>query len=380
MKRLSKKQRKYNLRKITWGNRPRLRGAKKGGSDFIRELEAAKSRFERHIRMLPKVPMRRVDEERLIITTPPKNLSLTTNYEDSLAFLMELRKSRAGRGGGLNKNLARRWRTHIEMASIEYIGPAAGLVLAAELDSFRRRVGRMQSLDQYWHENVRSFFLDAGLFDLLDMRPQTVKTKTASGPATRMLKYRRGSRPDGQQADELRSELESMCGEKFGPRVEVNNALCEAMTNAHHHAYPSSHVWWPAKPPGDWWATCAWTPDTGKMHMIIYDQGVGIPATLPRSPHWSATIPIIDRLDPERTDAGLIEAALELRRTSTNISGRGRGLYEMAEWVEHTQSGFLRILSGKGAVTYRPGKSVQRTNLRVPFQGTLVEWEIQRGA
>lgn len=237
----------------------------------------------------------------------------------------------------------------------------------------------MRSLDSRWHENVRTFFTESGLFELLNIRPETVSSKASTSPSTRMLRYRRGSGPDGRQADELRAELEHLCGERFGPRIEVNNALCEAMTNAHHHAYPEGRVWWPAKPPGDWWATCAWKPESKTMHMILYDQGVGIPATLPRSSHWAAAIPILDRLDPERSDAGLIEAGLELRRTSTNIAGRGRGLFEMAEWIDTTQSGFLRIWSGKGCVTYRPGRKVQRLNLPVPFLGTLVEWEVRHG-
>jgi len=381
MKYLSERRRRYFARKSRWGLLPRRSTT---GADKVRSLALAKAvskrDFDAAVELLPAVPKRRVGEERLIITTPPSHLSLSENYEETLAFLMELRRSRAGPKGGLNRNVMRQWRSHIEMADIKQIGPAAGLVLAAELDSFRHRVGRMTSLDQTWHENVRSFFADSGLFELLDVKPQSVSSKPAVGPLTKVLKYRRGSTPDGQQADLLRSELEALCGEKFGPRIEVNNALCEAMTNAHHHAYPPDQVWWHAPPPGYWWSTGAWMPETGTMHMILYDQGVGIPKTLPRSSHWASALPILNRLDPERTDAGVIEAALELRRTSTHISGRGRGLYEMAEWIDQTQSGFLRILSGKGLVTYRPGRRVQRSNLRVPFQGTLIEWEINRGA
>lgn len=340
-----------------------------------------KNRYEKIEKSLPEPVVVKNSDAKIIVIRPPSLFSLYDNYEETMSFLMLLRKRDGGSRGGRQRaprSPLKRWRDYIDISNIEEIDPATGLVLAAELDWLTARGAKFKSHEQTWHENVRSLFEESGLFDLLNLAPKDVHSKEAAGPERRMVKYITGEGPDGERADKLRREMEALCGETFGPRVAVNNSLCEAMTNAHHHAYPRSSGWFPARPEGKWWASCAWTPSSETLHMMIYDQGVGIPATLPKSHHWSDALPFLNRFDPERTDAGLIQAALELRRTSTNIQGRGRGLYEMAEWIDRTGSGFLRIVSGSGKVTYGAGK-IKREKLSVPFIGTLVEWEIDRG-
>ncbi|RYF90756.1 MAG: hypothetical protein EON95_16335 [Caulobacteraceae bacterium] len=342
----------------------------------------ARNAFRSWRSQLPPADERRIPEQKLSILNPPARLSFEDNYEETLAFILAIRARSSDKKERLGRYGYKSSFSRINLDQIKDIDPAVGLVLAGEMDrSFTKRQGvTLRSNDDQWHENVRELFLTSGLFELLRIAPKGSFIRPPAGPVRRMLKYRRGSAPDGQQADQLRVELEELCGLEFGPRVPVNNALCEAMTNVHHHAYPPGRIWYPMQPKGDWWATGAWSPDSGTMHMMIYDQGVGIPATLPRSSHWTSAIPLLDRLDPEKTDAGLIEAALELRRTSTDIGGRGRGLYEMAEWIDKTQKGFLRIMSGAGVVTFRPGNKVVRRTLSAPFCGTLVEWEVQHGA
>lgn len=340
------------------------------------EREQARLAFAKWSGQFPSMPTRVNAGERLRITTPPKVLDLTTNYRETMGFLLAVRDS-AARSGRSNNRFSR-WRGLLDLAAIENLDPATGLVLAAELDRWRSR--DIKAHQDTWHENVRRQFEDSGLFELLGLRASQVTSKPPLSEERLMLRYRRGEGPDGRQADELRGELERLVGARFGPRVAINNALAEAMTNSHHHAYPEDARWWPKLGAKHWWASGAYAPSTGTIHMMVYDRGVGIPQTLPRSRHWASAIPILDRFDPERTDAGLIEAALELRRTSTHIGGRGRGLYEMAEWIDRTGSGFLRIMSGKGAVIYRPGGAKERTKLPAAFCGTLVEWEIRHGS
>lgn len=337
--------------------------------------QQAQSGFEKWRSQLPEVERRTYHDDRLRITTPPASFSLTSNYKETLAFLLAIRGNRSVNG---MRNKFHAWRGLLDLAAIEEMDPATALVLAAELDHWRSR--DVRTFESTWHENIRQLFEQSGLFELLNLRAGTVLSKPSAGSTRQTLKYRRGTLPDGRQADELRAELVALVGGEFGPRVHINNALTEAMTNAHHHAYPADALWWPTKVSPDWWAGGAWDPDNRTTHMMIYDRGVGIPNTLPRSKHWISAIPILDRLDPERSDAALIEAALELRRTSTSIAGRGRGLYEMAEWIEKTGTGFLRIMSGRGQVLYRPGGRKERIKLPVSFCGTLVEWEIHHGA
>jgi hypothetical protein len=92
-----------------------------------------------------------------------------------------------------------------------------------------------------------------------------------------------------------------------------------------------------------------------------------------------------------KTTADLLPYALEqtarrivgdeaVGRTSTGKIGRGKGLAQMAEWIRDSGSGSLRIMSGKGALTYLPGSRPVRRNLPVEFCGTLVEWEVRLDA
>lgn len=351
----------------------------KSNSKIAILIAQLKNSYNKNLKKLPQIPIVNCSDVRTFFINPPENFSISSNYKETMAFLMRLRVRSSGERQNMPRNAMSRWRDFFDLSRIKDIDPATGLVLAAELDWLRQRGAKFRSHDQTWHANVRSLFSDAGLFDLLNIERESASTKEPAGVERRMVKYITGSEPDGVRADHLRKACEEICGESFGPRVAVNSALCEAMTNSHHHAYPKRLAHWPDRPPATWWASCAWTPSTSTMHMMLYDIGVGIPETLPKSKHWSEAFPIFRRLDPEGTDAGLIEAALELRRTSTHIEGRGRGLYEMADWIDKTRSGFLRIISGRGMVTYMPGGKVRKEVLPVPFFGTLVEWEVQHG-
>lgn len=116
------------------------------------------------------------------------------------------------------------------------------------------------------------------------------------------------------------------------------------------------------------------SPDPSKtVGLQLYDQGAGIPATLPKQTYFPR---LLRKFDPEGSDAGLIAAAMEYGRTSTGQKGRGKGLAEMTDWIESSKSGFLKILSGAGEVTYRPGRKITRRNYNAPFCGTLVQWEL----
>jgi hypothetical protein len=104
----------------------------------------------------------------------------------------------------------------------------------------------------------------------------------------------------------------------------------------------------------------------------MYDQGVGIARTLPKSSFWEQ----IRALRFERTDADLIDAAIEVRRSSTTIQGRGRGLDEIVSYIDAEGRGRLRIVSGNGEVCYMPDQARTRRTLPARLIGTLIEWQI----
>ncbi|MFX8410374.1 hypothetical protein ABTL60_19065, partial [Acinetobacter baumannii] len=113
------------------------------------------------------------------------------------------------------------------------------------------------------------------------------------------MRFVRGRSVKGEIGAKLRDRVEQLCGKKIGPRTTVYEAISEAIANT-RHAYPRHIGIWPTKATGQWWAAGAWNSETNVVSLQLYDQGVGIPATLPRSEHWSDVLSKlgIDRLHP----------------------------------------------------------------------------------
>ena len=315
------------------------------------------------------------------IIRPPENLSLSTNYGETIAFVLNIRETSFS-SAVRHPQTGERLSILVDFGAIQAIGPAAGLMLAAEMDRRRLSTGRRpRALDRSWAPAIKKFFGQAGLFELLGIQPQEVtESATRDGDTDEIetLRFVRGRSVKGEKGSHLRDNLEQLCGKSIGPRVTVYDAIAEAIANT-RHAYPKDAEVWPARSAGRWWASGTWDPKTNVVSIQLYDQGVGIPATLPRSEHWSDIIKLAglrDRLHPERRHDRLLEAALEVGRTSTGAQGRGKGLAEMAAWIDKLGKGFLRITSGYGMVTYLAGGKLSGKVQTVPFPGTMIEWEI----
>lgn len=368
MKKLSEQNRRHLARCSQKGGRLASRSRLR----HMRDLQARQAFFSWRGR-LPPPSLDRADIPGYIAINPPARFDIYENYEETLAFLLDFRSAFAMQSRSKPRGSA----FYANFAAIEELDPASGLLIAAEVDRHSRIAGRPpRSFDHLWHENIRDFFHDAGLFALLGIDPVSTRSTTAKGSTHKALRYQSGTHHEGFTADQFRLELEELIGQSIGPKQRVYDALSEAMTNVGHHAYPIEENAWPRPPKGRWWLGGSWEPESRIATVQMYDQGVGIPRTLPRSKHWSEVLPIFGRIDRERTDAGMIEAAMDYGRTSTGEIGRGKGLAQMAEWITEAGNGSLRILSGKGALTYLPGRRPERRSLPVEFRGTLIEWVV----
>lgn len=364
-----------------WHRRRALREARRHrdrhvGAVSTRRLDAWR-RYQAARALLPAPTILFDERPGYCVLRPPAVLDLVQNYEDTLAFLMEIR--------GRPIEPARHPKTGIELplfadfAALQTIEPGAGLVLAAEIDQRRLATGgKPRAWDEEWDPGVRAYFDQAGLFDLLGIESQLSSASPGMPSNLHAVRFMRGWSVKGEIGAQLRDRLEALCSKKIGPRTTVYEAISEAIANT-RHAYPRDTAIWPSRATGRWWAAGTWNSATDIVSIQLYDQGVGIPATLPKSEHWSDINNVLEFLHPERTDDRLIQAALEVGRTSTGERGRGQGLAEMAAWVDKLGNGFLRITSGRGSVTYRPGGKTSGTSRRAPFFGTLIEWEIGLG-
>lgn len=338
---------------------------------------AAKERFDAAKRLLPPALLVYDKRPGCCVLEPPAELDLNGNYEKSLAFLMDIR-GRSFTSPTVHPETGAKLMHFTDFSAIKTITPGAGLVLAAELDRRRLVTGvKPHSLDAEWEPAVRTYFHQAGLFELLGIAPQITECEE-SAEALQAVRFVRGRSVRGEIGARLRDRVEALCGQRIGPRTTVYEAISEAIANT-RHAYPRNMGIWPTKATGQWWAAGTWNSETNVVSLQLYDQGVGIPATLPRSEHWSDIFARFggDKLHPERSADRLITAALEVGRTSTGEQGRGKGLAEMTAWIDKLGNGFLRIMSGRGTVSYSAGGVVSGVTRKVPFFGTLIEWEIE---
>ena len=303
----------------------------------------------------------------------PKKLSLSTNYEEVMTFFERLRE------------FAKPFRHRIvlQFVTIESISPGATLMLAAELDRWRRRYDfRLRPLRfDKWNPAVRRHLYQMGLFELLGVPPGLAPAMgdLTSGPVE-LIRFRSGELADGALAAELRAAIEGVAGNISEElRSRLFEALTEAMTNVGQHAYPEDGNY--AAPPCGkrWWMSGFFDRVEGRIGVSFFDQGVGIPATLPRVNLWERVRGYLAEWSaPVDDHSALIRAAVTARRTQAEESGRGHGLEDVRRFVDAGNDGRLRILSGRGEYVYHRGGGEEVFRHSSSIGGTLIQWDFSR--
>lgn len=153
---------------------------------------------------------------------------------------------------------------------------------------------------------------------------------------------------------------------------ELLGGLGEAMTNAIHHAYDG------IRQDGlnysgntDWWMFSQ--EKDGRLSVVFCDLGVGIPTTLPvkRPGLWGRLVLRI----PEPTDEDCIREAIVEGRTRTDLDGRGYGLGNIVDVVEHIPDGAVVVYSNGGRYD-STRSSGYPTNYRDSILGTMIYWNV----
>ena len=293
----------------------------------------------------------------------PEDFSLESNF-DSVVNVIHRIRSQSGRG--------RRQGVYIDFRQIKQLSPTAALVLAAELDRWNHlgSRSRVRSVDvEEWDSTIRVLLQDMGFFDLLHVPSDSVPVD-GSDPDLRYVKFRTGSRAEGEAITRLRErDLEPIVG-AMPQRERLFAAVTEAMTNVVQHAYKRT-----TKRP-NWWLSASRNPATSEVSIIIYDQGAGIPTTLPR--RYSEHL----RRFRLRDHAQMIRAAHNLKRTATKEPHRGHGL-------ELDIRGYLNVLECEASyrvvslngeyICMRTRDGVDSHELKShaePLPGTLIEWHL----
>lgn len=293
----------------------------------------------------------------------PEVFSLDMNFDAVVSTLTRIRAQ-----SKINKE-SHTDQVFIHLHTIQEISPAAALVLVAEI-YYWVRLGKSRRLKandlSEWNPKVRKQMDDMGFFGLLGISSH--ERENTDNKDIRYLKFRTGKKSEGEKIAKLMDELQLLVGEMpHAPRLY--NAVTEAMTNVRQHAYPHEQI------VSNWWLTASHHKVKGELKILIYDQGIGIPKTLPKM----LTQDVVSTL--RRNHAGLIEKAHNLDRSASKEDHRGNGLAEMIEYLSKLNcSGSYRVVSLYGEYLFKKTESkqsVRKNNHNVPLRGTLIEWDVK---
>ena len=144
----------------------------------------------------------------------------------------------------------------------------------------------------------------------------------------------------------------------------IVGALQESYLNIAHHAYEAfkEDPGFNEFMVGRWWQYANISPITGKMAIIIYDMGAGIPAT-------------IRSIQGGVSDCSCIQYAMRPGVTRFNVQGRGKGFSDIKRPIDSNASAeYLLVYSGKGEVVYKSGQILKEYTHTHSMGGTLLEW------
>ncbi len=296
----------------------------------------------------------------------PEDFLLESNFENVIKELYKIR--------GASKR-QRNEEIFIDFKGIRKLSPATALVLAAELYRWNHTpsCGKLTAVDtDQWDTEVRGLLNDMGFFELLQIN--RLVPSVDANTNIRYIKFKTGNSADGRTiADLLKDDLEASVG-RLPMQRHLYAAISEAITNVVQHAYGNHQN---KSYRRCWWLSASYDYDERKVSVMVYDQGVGIPRTLP--PELIREKIMAKTPFPER-DATLIQKAHQLYRTASKKKNRGVGMRkDMRGYMEKLSDGYYKVTSLKGVYTFKrlDGKTEELCEANsTSLEGTLIEWSL----
>lgn len=317
----------------------------------------------------------------------PESMDFNTNYDSTVQYVTAIRKlvrvldlykgrvipSKAYKLGSVN------------FSQLKNISTSAALVLTAEISkwdhSIRRRL--VPYVDN-WCEEIYDKFTQLGFFDLFENKPDRAANNCTVKSDYHIVKYVKGKVGDKEEASErkryLKSALSNIVGSKVPKWTILHSGLSEAVTNVTHHAYPDLHKY---QDPS-WYLTGSYDRNSGVMKVVFYDQGIGIPNSLPGSNVWERVLSYFSKLKlpmaEQAKHSTLLKAAVSIERTRTGSNDRGKGLQDLLEFINEIGAGHMSLMSYHGLYKYTIEKEmapeVKSESFRRPLCGTLIIWTV----
>jgi hypothetical protein len=332
----------------------------------------------------------------------PVNFCMDDNYEEVAGFLIGLRHRMLE---GLRRMRLARVRggpkasspgsTNIEgyadFAMVKRITPAAALILASEYDRLRTILRRPEWLSavniERWDEDVLATLDDLGFLALLGVDDPARELPRREGRY--IVPFLTGDGVTPTEIDRLLRALADLAvvesredGDNLLRRARIYDGLGEAIQNVVDHAYPDSFPFeFPAV--NRWWMAGAVDPNNGRFTVVIYDQGISIPVSVPRwsridefKARFAAAVGREFDMSAPIYDGQAIAEAMAMGKSSTGRSERGNGLPCIRDVIDNCRDGRLRIVSRNGEYRYALNQKPEHRTLVTPLPGTLIEWDM----
>lgn len=256
----------------------------------------------------------------------------------------------------------------IEHRSIEQVSPEAGIVLIAELfraDSYAPKCSK--------HGTVPTSQIVAELFEKIGYwKYFGLRYRGKAKSKRQFMIHSTGNRINGKTLYDMLVHFEEAVEFSPSEKSQLYVSLIECLDNVMNHAYPYRRKYDPPRLRHQWWMLAYRDSETHEVYVCVYDQGVGIPATIRREP--DRQLELIKQSDGDLIIKGVIEGSFSRSKRRS----RGTGLPSLRQFIEEANDGELTIISDTVHCVFRHNEVPKQFPLASPFQGTLITWRICR--
>ncbi|GAA3923774.1 hypothetical protein [Litoribacillus peritrichatus] len=321
-----------------------------------------------------------------IVVHLPERMNFSNEYDSTVQCLTAIRKLTS-----LYENVKTDLpKKALKLASVNFdklasISTSAALVLTAEVSKWNISIRKkLKPQVENWNKDIFIQFEQLGFFDLFENKPSRKNTETSASPDVDFVRYVKGQCGNSDEAKakkkELKAEIIKLVGDNVAKWTILHSGLTEAVTNVTHHAYPDEELC----EEKSWYLTGSYNKQSKEMKVAFFDQGIGIPNSLPASQIWEKVLSYFSKLQlpiaEQAKHAKLLEAAVSIDRTSTDKNDRGKGLQDLLEFIRERGEGYLSIFSYHGLYKcwIENGKEYSKAEgMKRPLNGTLIIWNVK---
>ncbi|MBD8159692.1 hypothetical protein IFU23_16495 [Pantoea agglomerans] len=313
--------------------------------------------------------------KKALVLTLPEVMNFSDDYERTTQHINAIRilSDRKGFPDPSYKLAA------VNFSKLKKISTSSALVLTAELSKWDDAIRqRLRPNTEGWDKVVLKQFFDLGFFELFKKSSATeIKINKSPDQGIRFVKYLKGKCGEVSKTKILKCEIRNVVGESIDKWTFLHSGLSEAITNVSHHAYPADAGY--KELDKNWYLTGSYDEQKKIIKIVFYDQGVGIPKTLPASAIWERALEVMSGISivDQKRDEVLLKAAVELDRTRTYEEDRGKGLQDLLEFIKQRGEGYLSIMSLKGLYKQDINEGITKVKTEgfsSPICGTLIVW------